>query len=110
LLVAWRANASGRSPASMPPPSSVLDAALGQADADFGSAGVEAVLEQFLQHRGRALHHFAGGDLADEGVGKEANRGHGGAFFVGPKYTGNRQGSVYLRRMSGKCKPALGLR
>ncbi len=68
----------------------LLDAALHQADADLGGAGIEAVLQQFLHHRGRALHHFAGGDLADQGVWKEANRGHGGAFFVALKYTGNR--------------------
>ena len=37
---------------------------------DLRGAGVEAVFQQFLEHRGRALHHLAGGDLADQQVGQ----------------------------------------
>ena len=32
-------------------------------DADARGAGVERIFKQFFYHRGRALHHFAGGDL-----------------------------------------------
>ena len=38
-----------------------------------GRAGVEAVLEQLLQHRGRPLDHLAGGDLAHQQLGQEAD-------------------------------------
>jgi hypothetical protein len=40
-----------------------LDAALLQIDLDIGGAGVEAVFENFLQGRGGAFDHLAGGDL-----------------------------------------------
>ena len=33
-----------------------------------GGAGVDGVLDQLLDHRGRALDHFAGRDLIDQGV------------------------------------------
>ena len=39
-------------------------------------AGVERVLDQFLDHARRALDHFAGGDAVDHGFGKLAD-GHG---------------------------------
>ena len=45
------------------------DAAFLQLHVDFRRAGVEAVLEQFLEHRSGPLHDFAGGNLADEQVG-----------------------------------------
>ena len=38
--------------------------------------GIESVLEQLLQHRRRPLDDFAGRDLADEQLGKDADRGH----------------------------------
>ena len=53
-------------------------AAFGQLHGDRARAGVEAVLQQFLDHRGRSLDHLAGGDLADEEVGKRLDGGHGG--------------------------------
>ena len=43
---------------------------------DRARAGVDAVLEQLLQHRGGALHHFAGRDLGDEELRQDANRRH----------------------------------
>jgi hypothetical protein len=79
LLVAWRASARRSSAAPMPSPSSDLDAlcaALVERDGDRARAGVEAVLEQLLQHRCRPLDHLAGGDLADEQLGQDANGAH----------------------------------
>ncbi|GAB1412399.1 hypothetical protein MASR1M97_11350 [Candidatus Desulfobacillus denitrificans] len=52
-------------------------AALEQLHRDIARAGVEAVLQQLLHHRGRPLDHLAGGDLADEEVGKRLDGGHG---------------------------------
>ena len=46
-------------------------------DPDAGGAGVERVLEQFLDHRSRALHHFAGGDLVGNGFGENVDAAHG---------------------------------
>ena len=43
-----------------------LDAALLHLDVDAPGAGVQAVLQQFLDHRGRALDHLAGGDLVGQ--------------------------------------------
>src|SRR6185312_1436372 len=43
---------------------------------DARGAGVEAVLDQFLDHGRRALDHLAGGDLVDELGGQRADDGH----------------------------------
>jgi len=45
-------------------------------DADAGGPGVERVLQQLLDHRGRTLHHFAGGDLVGDLVGEYADASH----------------------------------
>ena len=45
-------------------------------DAQIGSAGVERIFEQFLDHRRRPLHHFAGRDLVGDLVGKNADAAH----------------------------------
>ena len=80
LEVAWRSTASARSPCGHaaaivgdadPPPA----AAIGE-DVDPAGAGVDRVLHQFLDHAGRPLDHFAGGDAVDELFGKLAD-GHG---------------------------------
>ena len=39
-------------------------AAIGD-DLDFGRAGIERILDQFLHHARRPFHHFAGGDAVD---------------------------------------------
>jgi hypothetical protein len=44
-------------------------------DIDPAGAGVERVLDQFFDHAGRPLDHFAGGDAVDGGLGKLAD-GH----------------------------------
>ena len=41
---------------------------------DPSRACVQAVLDQFLDHRGGALHHLAGGNLVDQVVGQQLNR------------------------------------
>src|SRR3546814_7579145 len=53
-------------------------AAFLQVDVDPVRAGVERVLDLFLDHRSRPLDDFAGGDLVDEGVGKllDAHQGN----------------------------------
>jgi len=45
-----------------------LDAALHDVHVDLRGPGIERVLEQFLQCRGRPLHHFAGRNLVDQQV------------------------------------------
>ena len=50
-------------------------AAVGQ-HVDAGSAGIERVLDQFLDDAGRALDHLAGGDAVDDRFGQLAD-GHG---------------------------------
>ncbi len=39
-------------------------------------AGVEAVLDEFLEHGGGALDHLAGRDLAGHGVGQQSDASH----------------------------------
>src|SRR5690606_26381560 len=51
-------------------------AALLDVDVDAQRTGVEAVLDQFLDHRSRTLDHLAGGDLVDEFGGKWPDAGH----------------------------------
>jgi len=41
--------------------------------ADLGGAGVQAIFEQLLDHRGRPLDHFSGGDFIGDLVGEDAN-------------------------------------
>ncbi len=45
-------------------------------DLDTRGAGVERVLHQLLDHRGRALDDLARGDLVGDPVGKDADGGH----------------------------------
>jgi hypothetical protein len=45
-------------------------------DADAAGAGVQGVLQQFFHHRGRPVHHLAGGDLVGNLVGKNADAAH----------------------------------
>ena len=43
-------------------------------DSNAPSVCIEGVLDELLQHRGGALDHLAGGDLADQFVGQFTNR------------------------------------
>src|SRR5204863_4815383 len=45
-------------------------------DVDGDCAGVDGVLDQLFDHRGRTLHHLAGRDLVDEFRGKNLDGGH----------------------------------
>ena len=45
-------------------------------DADFGGAGIQAVLDQFLHHGSGALNDLAGGDLAADVVGQALDGRH----------------------------------
>jgi hypothetical protein len=68
-----------------------LDAAFLQVHPDIPGARVQAVLQQFLEGRGRPLHHLAGGNLGDEQVGKEVDGGHGRHF------------NGHVRMRAGRC-------
>ena len=57
-------------------------AALFQLDIDPAGAGVEAVFEQFLEHRCRALDHFAGGDLIGQARTEAVDAVHLGADSI----------------------------
>src|SRR5271155_1066824 len=46
-------------------------------DLNARGARVQRVLEQFFHHRGRALHHLAGGDLVGDVLGEYVNAAHG---------------------------------
>ena len=48
-------------------------------DADFNARcpGIKRVLEHFLYHGSRALHHLAGGDLVGNGLGEYVDAAHG---------------------------------
>ena len=47
-----------------------FDSALGKLHGYFGCSRIQAVLQQLLECRGRALHYLASGNLIDEQVGK----------------------------------------
>jgi len=53
-----------------------LGAAPGEYHGNFTRAGVEAVLQQFLEGRCRPLDDFPRGDLADQEVREDADGGH----------------------------------
>ncbi len=46
------------------------------ADVDLGGAGVDGVLDQFLDRRGRALDDLAGGDAVDGVLGEALDNRH----------------------------------
>ncbi len=70
LLVAWLANASGRSSAcdavAVIDDANEFGAARVEVDVDAGRAGVDGVFEQLLDDRRGPLDHLAGGDLGDD--------------------------------------------
>ena len=45
-------------------------------DAEPRRLGIERVLDQFLDHAGRPLDHFAGGDLVGDLFGQETDAVH----------------------------------
>ncbi len=61
---AWRASASE------------LRAAGLDLDRDRARAGVDAVLEQFFERRGRPIDDFTGGDLVDQQIGQNVYGRH----------------------------------
>jgi hypothetical protein len=60
-------------------------------------AGVQRVVHQLAHHRGRALHHLAGGDLADQFVGQFADRAARGGVRVRHSF-GHSRGPGIIRR------------
>ena len=53
-------------------------ATLHQSHHDLAGPGIQGVVDQLAHHRGRALHHFTGGDLADQFVGQFLDGAGGG--------------------------------
>jgi hypothetical protein len=53
-----------------------VDATLGHFHIDAGTAGVNGVLQKFLDHAGWSLHDLACSDLVDQGGGQLLNPGH----------------------------------
>src|SRR5436853_4431217 len=53
-----------------------LRATLVQRHGNAARVRVEAVLEQLLEHRRGPLDHLAGGDLAHQEIGQDADRWH----------------------------------
>ena len=45
-------------------------------NADARGSGVQGVLDQLLDHRGRTLHDFAGGDFVGDMFGENVNAAH----------------------------------
>jgi hypothetical protein len=45
-------------------------------NANARSAGVQGILDQFLDHRSRTLDHFAGSDLVRDMFGENVNASH----------------------------------
>ena len=52
---------------------------------DVCGPGVEGVLDQFLHHAGRALHHLAGGDLVGDNFWKETDGTHAAPPLYGQR-------------------------
>ena len=44
---------------------------------DACGLGIQGILDQLLDHAGRTLHHFAGGNLVGNQLGQETNAVHG---------------------------------
>ena len=67
------------------------DAAAGQNDLDTGGAGIQRVLNQFLDRRRRALDDLAGGDAVNDEFWQAANGGHK-RRLTRPPESGERSG------------------
>ena len=74
--VAWRSSASAisarRHAAAVVGHFDQVDAAAAQPHSDARRAGVDRVLDQFLERAGRPFDHFAGSDAIDEMLGQAA--------------------------------------
>jgi hypothetical protein len=81
-----------------------LDAPRLQAQLDARGAGVDGVLDQFLDHRGRALDHLARGNLADQlvwqGADRSVRRGERGVHRISI-----RRGARQARTSGGPMAP-----
>jgi hypothetical protein len=55
----------------------LVDSTTGDVNTDSARAGVDGVLHQFLDHRGRSLDDLAGADLLDGLEIKKMNATHG---------------------------------
>ena len=71
-------------------------------DLDAACAGVERVLDQFLDHARRPLDHLAGGDAVDGGFGKLAD-GHAVRTDSGSARIYHRRNAAAARRDRRNC-------
>ena len=102
---------AARRPASMPSPSSStrieLLAAHLHRDRDARRAGVDGVLDEFLDDRRRALHHLAGGDLVGEFGRELADLPHGA--YSQRLRRKNQSSTPDMRRHDAEDPPELGV-
>ncbi len=80
LQVKWLAKSTHRSSATMPQTVvrdlNQVDAPLGHLDIDASTAGIDGVLQEFLDHAGGPLDDFARGDSVDTGWWQLLDAGH----------------------------------
>jgi len=72
----------GRNAAAIVAHPQQLDAALLHIDIDTPGAGVEAVFQQFLDHRSRALNHLTGGNLVRQSRAEQLDTSRIGQHLV----------------------------
>ena len=58
-------------------PAGILDDEL-----DVGGTGIDSVFQEFLDDRGRALHHLTGGYLVGHGIGQKFDDIHRSGFWL----------------------------
>ncbi len=92
-----------------------LAAAALDLDADAGGTGIKRIFEQLLDHRRRAVHHFAGGDLVSDLVGEYVDAAHGlrvrqGVVENFPDRVGKFAVIRFRESFPARCKSSSGLR
>jgi hypothetical protein len=96
-----------RNAASVVGDGDALDAALLQAHGDLGGAGIERVLQQFLDHGRRTFDHLASGDLRDQLIGQGLDGARrGGSRFGSGEECGAFMAGLYLPAPQAGCDEA----
>jgi hypothetical protein len=68
---------------------------------DGAAVGIQAVFQEFLEHRSWPFDHFAGGDLADEQLGQGVDAGGLGGVGGGHRAEEAVKGGGRAGRSSG---------
>jgi hypothetical protein len=96
-----------RNAASVVGDGDALDAALLQAHGDLGGAGIERVLQQFLDHGRRTFDHLASGNLRDQLIGQGLDGARrGGSRFGSGEECGAFMAGLYLPAPQAGCDEA----